>query len=130
MANYNKVILAGNLTKDITLSYTANETAVAASGIAVNRKWKDKEEVMFLDIVCFGKQAETLSKYCSKGSPILLEGRLTLDQWQDKNGNNRSKHKMVVESFQFLSKAEEAPKHNPNAEFEKAQAEGGDDCPF
>lgn len=108
MANYNKVILAGNLTRDPQLSMMPSGTPVCELGIAVNRKYKNqqsgemKEEVCFVDLRVFGKQAETLNQYTSKGKPLLVEGRLKFDQWEGKDGQKRSKHYVVVENFQFL----------------------------
>ena len=91
MANYNKVILMGNLTRDPQLSYTANNTAIAEFGLAVNRKRKGadgqmKEEAMFIDCKVFGKRAETFSQYMAKGRPVLIEGRLEFRQWQTPGG--------------------------------------------
>jgi single-strand DNA-binding protein len=109
MANYNKVILIGNLTRDPELRYTPKGMAIAKIGIAVNRNWRDansgelKEEVTFVDVDAFGKQAETLGNYMKKGRPIMIEGRLRLDTWEDKQTNQkRSKLGVVLESFQFL----------------------------
>ena len=108
MASYNKVILIGNLTRDPEVRYTPKGTAIAKIGLAVNRYWRDangeqKEEVTFVDIDAFGKQAETLGNYMKKGRPILIEGRLRLDTWDDKATNQkRSKLGVVLESFQFL----------------------------
>jgi single-strand DNA-binding protein len=108
MASFNKVILVGNLTRDPELRYTPKGLAIAKIGIAVNRQWRtetgeQKEEVTFVDVDAFGKQAETLGQYMRKGSPILIEGRLRLDQWDDKQtGQKRSKLGVVVEGFQFL----------------------------
>jgi single-strand DNA-binding protein len=106
--NLNRVFLMGNLTRDPDLRYLpTSNTAVAALGLAVNRKWKDKagqqqEEVMFIDCEAFGKTAEVLNQYLKKGRPVYLEGRLKLDQWKDKEGQPRSKLKVVVEAFQFI----------------------------
>jgi single-strand DNA-binding protein len=108
MANFNKVILAGNLTRDPELRYTPKGLAIAKLGLAVNRTWKSetgesKEEVTFVDIDAFGKQAETIGQYLKKGRPILVEGRLRLDQWDDKQtGQKRSRLGVVLEGFQFL----------------------------
>ncbi len=107
MANFNKVILAGNLTRDPQLSYLPSNTPVAEFGLAINRKWKGqngemREETCFVDCSCFGKQAETLNQYMSKGRGLLVEGRLQLQQWTAKDGTKRSKHKVIVEQFQFL----------------------------
>ena len=109
MNGFNKVILAGNLTRDPELRYTPSGTAIAKFGLAINRKWKDsqsgemKEEVTFVDIDAFGKQAETIGQYLKKGRPILIEGRLKLDQWDDKQTQQkRSRLGVVLESFNFL----------------------------
>lgn len=111
MASYNKVILAGNLTRDPDLRTLPSGNSVARIGIAVNRRYtgKDgelKEEVTYVDIDAFGKQAETIAKYCTKGSGILVEGRLRLDQWDDKStGEKRTKLGVVLEGFTFLGGA-------------------------
>jgi single-strand DNA-binding protein len=108
MASFNKVILVGNLTRDPELRYTPKGMAIAKIGMAVNRTWKNeagesKEEVTFVDVDAFGRQAETLAQYMKKGSPLLVEGRLKLDQWDDKQtGQKRSKLGVIVEGFQFL----------------------------
>lgn len=108
MANYNKVILIGNLTRDPELRYTSTGTAIAKIGLAVKRTWRDangelKDDVTFVDVDAFGKQAETLGKHMKKGRPIMVEGRLRLDTWEDKQTNQkRSKLGVVLESFQFL----------------------------
>lgn len=108
MASFNKVILMGNLTRDPELRYTPKGTAVAKLGVAVSRKWRNdtgemQEETTFVDVDAFGKQAETIGQYLKKGRPIMIEGRLRLDQWEDKNsGQKRSKLNVVMESFQFL----------------------------
>ena len=107
MASFNRVILAGNLTRDPQLSYTAGNLAVCQFGLATNRKWKDrdgnaKEDVCFVDITAFGKPAEIINQYMTKGRGILVEGRLTFRQWTDKEGKNASKLSVVVENFQFL----------------------------
>jgi single-strand DNA-binding protein len=108
MASFNKVILAGNLTRDPELRYTPKGTAVARLGLAVNRVWRSeagekKEETTFVDIDAFGQQAETICQYMKKGSPILIEGRLRLDQWDDKQtGQKRSRLMVVLEGFTFL----------------------------
>jgi len=108
MASYNKVILLGNLTRDPELRYTPKGTAVARLGLAVNRTYKtdsgeSKEEVTFLDVDAWGKQAELISQYLRKGNPLFVEGRLRLDQWDDKQtGQKRSAIKVVLENFQFV----------------------------
>ena len=108
MASFNKVILAGNLTRDPELRYTPKGTAVAKIGLAVNRTWKTesgetKEEVTFIDIDAWGRQAEVIAQYLRKGRPLLVEGRLKLDTWEDKNTHQKqSKLKVVLETFSFL----------------------------
>ncbi|HYE01917.1 MAG TPA: single-stranded DNA-binding protein [Phycisphaerales bacterium] len=106
--SYNKVILLGNLTRDLELRYTPNNTAVANFGLAVNRTWRSpdgqqQEETTFVDCEAWGKQAEIMGQYLGKGRKVFLEGRLKLDQWKDKtDGSNRSKLKVVVEEFRFV----------------------------
>ncbi len=107
MPSFNKIILMGNLTRDPQLSYTPNQTAVVDFGLAINRKWtgSDKqqhEEVCFVDCRAFGKPAENINKYCKKGNPLFVEGRLTFDSWTGQDGAKHSKHRVTVESFQFL----------------------------
>lgn len=108
MASFNKVILIGNLTRDPELKYTPKGMAIAKLGLAVNRNWRtesgeQREEVTFIDVDAFGKQAETVAQYLKKGRPIMIEGRLKLDQWEDKqSGQKRSKLGVVMETFQFL----------------------------
>lgn len=106
MANFNRVFLMGNLTRDIELRHTNSNQAVATIGLAVNRRWRtpdgeDREEVTFVDCEAWGKTAETMSRYLAKGRPVFIEGRLKLDQWE-KEGQKFSKLKVVVESFQFI----------------------------
>ncbi len=106
--SYNRVILHGNLTRDPELRYTPKGSAISKIGLAVNREWKSesgekKEEVTFIDIEAWGRQAEVIAQYCKKGSQLLLEGRLKLDQWEDKNTKQKmSKLKVVLESFSFV----------------------------
>jgi len=108
MANLNKVFLMGNLTRDPELRYTPSGTAVASFGVAVNRRYRsksgeDREDTCFVDVTAFARQAEILSEYMSKGRPIFIEGRLHLDQWEDKeSGQRRSKLSVTVENFQFI----------------------------
>ena len=108
MANFNKVILAGNLTRDPELRYTPKGTAIARIGLAINRSWttetgEKKEEVTFVDVDAFGKTAEIIGQYFKKGRPILMEGRLRYETWDDKQTNQkRSKLGVVMESFQFM----------------------------
>src|ERR1700761_2022073 len=108
MASYNKVILVGNLTRDPELRYTPKGMAIAKIGLAVNRNWtsesgEQKEEVTFIDVDAFGRQAETLAQYMKKGRPLMVEGRLKLDQWDDKQtGQKRSRLGVTLEGFQFI----------------------------
>ena len=108
MASFNKVILVGNLTRDPELRYTPKGMAIAKIGLAVNRNWtsesgEKKEEVTFVDVDIFGRTAENVAQYMKKGRPILIEGRLRLDQWDDKQtGQKRSRLGVVAETVQFL----------------------------
>ncbi|MEN8149858.1 MAG: single-stranded DNA-binding protein [Planctomycetota bacterium] len=107
MANYNKVILVGNLTRDPELKYTQGGSAVCEFGMAVNRTWKDqsgvqREETTFVDCNAWGRTGETINQYMSKGRPIFVEGRLKYDSWEAQDGSKRSKLRVVVETFQFL----------------------------
>ena len=127
MASYNRIILVGNLTRDPELSYTPANTPMCKFGIATNRKWKDsegnaKEEVCFVDCALFGKSAEAFNQYLKKGSPVLVEGRLRLERWE-KDGQKRSKHSVMVDSFTFL------PDGNKGGGG-STQAPADDDIPF
>src|SRR3954451_10341179 len=114
MASFNKVLLMGNLTRDPQLKYLPSQTPVAEFGVACNRKFKsaqgeDREEVTFVDVAAFGKQAELINQYFTKGKPIFIEGRLKYDQWEDKQGGGkRSKLSVVIDNFQFIG-ARDAP---------------------
>lgn len=104
---YNKVVLVGNLTRDVELRYTQGGLGIAKVGIATNRKYKgqdgqQKEEVCFVDVSMFGRTAEIANQYLRKGSKVLVEGRLVLEQWTDQNGQKRSKHSVTVENLQML----------------------------
>ena len=106
-SGYNKVMLMGNLTRDVEMRFTPSNTPVGTFGLAVNRTWKTdqgekKEEVSFFDCEVWGKQAEIMKQYLGKGRSVFIEGRLKQDTWKDKNdGSNRSKVKVVVEEFRF-----------------------------
>lgn len=108
MANFNRIILLGNLTRDPQLRYLPSQMAVVDFGLAVNHKYRtkngeDREEVMFIDCSVFGRGAEVINQYCQKGRPLLVEGRLKLDSWEDKQGGGkRYKHTVVVDNFQLL----------------------------
>ncbi len=112
--SFNKVLLMGNLTRDVEIKHTSSNQAVANIGLAVSRKFRTadgeaREETTFVDCEAWGKTAETMSKYLHKGRPVFIEGRLKLDTWEDKNdGSKKSKLRVVVENFQFVdSKAGE-----------------------
>jgi len=108
MASFNKVMLMGNLTRDIEIRHTPSNTAVGNFGLAVNRKYKtqsgeQREEVAFIDCEAWGRTAEVMAQYLSKGRPVFIEGRLKFDQWEDRNGGGkRSKLSVVVDNFQFI----------------------------
>lgn len=107
MASYNKVLLMGNLTRDVELKSIAGNQSVAEIGLAVNRRYRtkegeDREETTFVDCEAWGRTAEVMKQYLSKGRPVFIEGRLKLDQWTDKDGQKRSKMRVVIESFQFI----------------------------
>ena len=149
MSNFNKVYLMGNLTRDPELRYTPKGAATAKLSMAVNRKYRtdageDREEVTFVDIEVWGKQAEAIAKYCKKGRPLFVEGRLKLDQWDDKaTGQKRSALKVVLEGFQFIGgrpadtdgqatdRPAPAPRPRPAAETAPTEAAPEeDDVPF
>jgi single-strand DNA-binding protein len=114
MANYNRVILMGNLTRDPQLKYLPNNTAVCEFGLAINRRWRDKdgnqkEDVCFVDISAFARTAETINQYMTKGKPILVEGRLKFDSWTGQDGQKRSKLSVVAENFQFVGARGDQP---------------------
>jgi single-strand DNA-binding protein len=104
---YNKITLMGNLTRDIELRYSQSGSAIGSTGLAVNRKWKtntgeQKEEVMFIDITFFGRTCEIAEKYLHRGSKVLVDGRLSLEQWTAQDGTKRSKHAVIVENLQMI----------------------------
>ena len=131
MANLNKVLLMGNLTRDPEVRYTPKGTAVAELGIAVNRIYsgengEKREEVTFVDVTVWGRTAENVGEYLKKGRPVFIEGRLQLDSWEDKqSGQKRNKLKVVADNVQFLGsrgggasgggpeEGEEAPRSRP-----------------
>ncbi|NOX59672.1 MAG: single-stranded DNA-binding protein [Planctomycetes bacterium] len=108
MASYNKVILMGNLTRDPQLTYTSSNTAVCKFGLAMNHTWKDrntgekKEQVAFVDCVCFGRSGEVINQYMAKGRSLHVDGRLSFSQWEGQDGSKRSKLEVVVENFTFV----------------------------
>ena len=137
MANFNKVYLMGNLTRDPEMRVTPKGTAICQFGLAISRSWKDesgqtREETAFVDIEAWGKQGEIISKYCAKGRPLFVEGRLKFDQWEDKtSGQKRSKLKVVLENFQFIGgRGDGAPgAGGPGAAAEGAEPGAGEAPP-
>jgi len=137
MSNYNKVLLMGHLTRDPQLSYLPSQTAVVDFGLAVNRKWKskggeDKEEICFVDCQAFGRTGENINKYLTKGKPLFIEGRLTFNSWTAQDGTKRSKHKITVESFQFVGDTGTTPDRGgqPNRDYVGDDPPPDDDFPF
>jgi single-strand DNA-binding protein len=106
MANFNKVMLMGNLTRDVELRTTQGGTQVAKLGMAINRKWtqngETKESTCFVDMTAFGRQAEVLAQYVGKGSPLFVEGRLEYSTWEGQDGQKKNKLEVVIENFQFI----------------------------
>jgi single-strand DNA-binding protein len=140
MSNFNKILLMGNLTRDPQLSYLPSQTAVVEFGLAVNRKWKSKEgedrdETCFVDCRMFGRRAEVINKYCKKGNPLFIEGRLTFDSWQAQDGTKRSKHRITVENFEFIGGASgqgarQTDQNNAGTAGHVEQDVNSDDIPF
>lgn len=139
MASYNRVILVGNITRDVELRYTPGGTAVTELGLAVNDKRKNAQgeyvdEVTFVDCTAFGRTAEVAAEYLSKGSPVLIEGRLKLDTWEDKNGGGkRSKLRVMAERMQMLGgkgggNGRGRDEQQPSGDYDNGQGQsGGDD---
>ena len=117
MASLNSVILMGNLTRDPELRTTPSGTSVASFGLAVNRRYRQgdeqKEEVMFVDISCFGRQAETACEYLSKGNLVMIEGRLQWRSWETEDGQKRSKHEVVANNIQFMPRGQTDGQQRP-----------------
>ncbi|MGB5966088.1 MAG: single-stranded DNA-binding protein [Sulfurimonadaceae bacterium] len=130
---YNKVVLVGNLTRDIELRYSQSGMAIAKTAIATSRKFtangEKKEEVMFIDLTFFGRSGEVANQYLRKGSKILVEGRIQFDQWVDQNGGKRSKHSIAVETMQMLdSKGDNQNAGGSQSDYnapQQQQAQGG-----
>jgi len=114
---FNKIILVGNLTRDIELRYSQSGSAIAKSAIATSRKFtvngERREEVCFVDITFFGRSGEIANQFLRKGSKVLVEGRLNFEQWVDQNGQKRSKHSVIVESMQMLDSKGDNPSQQP-----------------
>lgn len=159
MANYNKVILLGNLTRDPQLSYLPSQTPVVEIGLAVNHRWRGQdgqmqEKTCFIDCRAYGRQAETLNQYMRKGRQLMIEGRLELDQWEAQDGSKRSKHRVFIERFTFVDnqgggqggsggggRQQQQPQQNsqasrgpapggPQPDYYDNQGPAGDDIPF
>lgn len=138
MASLNKVMLIGNVTREIEVRYTPKGTAVADLGLAVNRTWFDKasnskkEETTFCDISLFGRQAEVAGEYLAKGRSVLIEGRLQLDTWDDKEtGQKRSKLRVVCENLQMLGTGGgKGGGQRKSAQSEEPEPDGTEDAPF
>ena len=122
---FNKIILAGNITRDIELRYSQSGAAIAKTAIATSRKFTSngerKEEVCFVDITFFGKSGEIANQYLRKGSKILVEGRLNFEQWTDQNGGKRSKHSVIVETMQMLGSKNDANQSNTQSDQSNTQ---------
>lgn len=142
MASYNRVLLMGNLTRNPEIRYTPSGTAVADLGLAINENFKNKagetvEQTCFVDVVVWGRQAETSAEYLHKGSPVFVEGRLQLDQWESQQGEKRSKLRVRADRVQFLgapgkgTEFSAAPASSaPQSESPPPPAEADDDVPF
>ena len=127
---FNKTVLVGNLTRDVELRYASNGNAIGNSAIAVSRKYTNNngaqvEEVMFIDITFFGKIAEVANQYLRKGSKLLVEGRLKFDQWTDNNGQNRSKHSVIVENMEMLGSPQNQQGQNGGGYQQQNYGQGG-----
>lgn len=138
MATLNKVFLIGNVTRDTELRVTPKGTAICQFGLAINRKYKDeagdkKDDTTFVDIEAWGKTAELCSKYLTKGDPCFIEGRLRLDQWEDKqSGQKRSRLKVVADNIQFLGPRQQQQEPQPKPSEPQASSSAGvdTDIPF
>jgi single-strand DNA-binding protein len=139
MAGFNKIFLLGNLTRDPQLSYMPSQTPVVDFGLAVNRRWtgqdgNSREETCFVDCRAFGKNAENINKYCRKGRQLFVEGRLTFDTWTAQDGTKRSKHRVTVQTFQFIGGSAgtgAAAGEQDEVRYEPQSANTGDDnIPF
>ncbi|MDQ8186929.1 single-stranded DNA-binding protein [Pelagicoccus sp. SDUM812002] len=134
MANFNKVILLGNLTRDPELRVTPKGTSVCQFGMAVNRVYRSgdetQEETTFVDLEAWGKQAEIISKYVSKGNPLFVEGRLKFDSWESKEGEKRSKLKVIVENMQLMgSRGDNGGSGQSSSNYAPAQRDSGSSAP-
>jgi single-strand DNA-binding protein len=130
MASFNRVFLMGNLTRDPQLRYLPSNLAVCEFGVAMNRRFRDRdgnqrEEVCFVDVTAWGRQAETINQYLSKGRGIFVEGRLKLDQWTGQDGQKRSKLTVVAENFQFIGGRGDAAGSGGGAPYSQADGPPG-----
>ncbi len=134
MVSFNKVILIGNLTKDPEIRYTPSGTAVASFGLAVNHRYKQgdemKDEVCFIDVVVFGKQAENSGQYLSKGQGVIVDGRLQQRRWETEDGQKRNKHEVVAQTIRFLPKRQDGGGSEGPSRGEMPGDEGADEVPF
>jgi single-strand DNA-binding protein len=137
MASFNKCILLGNLTRDPEMRYTPSGTAVADIGLAVNEQYKNKagetvDETVFVDVVVWGRQAETANEYLSKGSSVLIEGKLQLDQWENQQGEKRSKMRVRADRVQFLTTKKQSTGTRPQSVTDNPPNDPAedDDIPF
>jgi len=138
MASFNKVILLGNLTRDPQLSYLPSQTPVVEFGLATNRKFKGndgemRDDVCYVECKAFGKTAESIAKYCIKGKPLMVEGRLSFDSWEAQDGSKRSKLYTTVQSFTFVDgPGEQSPSQPPAREpgTNPPLEDDGSDVPF
>ena len=135
MSDLNNLSMSGRLTRDAELTYLPSQTPVAKAGLACNRKVKDQDKTCFIDLTVMGKPAETFAKYLKKGDPVIITGRLELDQWEAKDGTKKSKHSVFVTDFTFLGNGqggqqrERAPAQRDDREY--APLVGDEDsCPF
>ncbi len=134
MTSFNKVILMGNLTKDPEIRYTPSGTPVANFRLAVNNRYKQgeefKEDVCYIDVVVFGKQAENCGQYLSKGQGVIVDGRLSERRWETEDGVKRSKHEVVAQTVRFLSRRTGAPPEKGEAVPEPETEAVDNDVPF
>jgi single-strand DNA-binding protein len=132
MANYNKVILIGNLTREPQLSYLPSQTSVCEFGMAINRVFKKQDgsegkETCYVDCQMFGKRAEVVNKYFKKGDPIFIEGRLKFDSWQAQDGSKKSKLRVFVENFEFVGERKQRQEEQQDSPADEPSAPPMDD---
>lgn len=134
MSSFNRVILMGNLTRDPELKYTASGTAICNIGLAVNRKYKSgeglKDDTCFVDITVWDKQGENCNQYLTKGSGVLIEGRLNFNTWTSQDGSKRSKLDVVAENVQFLPKSGERKENIQKGGYDEGMSVSDGEIPF